>query len=107
MRMCEPAGNPTKNLLPDDLCSTPGNMKNKFRNFFMDEDTKGALAVDRQINVRRSEDGLSSRRRLTRHFVKQMETFHVYSVAKLRMPRNKHMFSPAPTSATTAWRCQS
>ena len=57
----------------------------------MDEDTTRALAVVRLINVRRSEseDGLTSSRRLTRHFVEQMETFHLSSVVRLRMPRKK------------------
>ena len=49
----------------------------------------------RQINMRRSEDGLTSRRRLARHFVKQLETIHLYSVARLRMPKKQQFVSGA------------
>ena len=43
----------------------------------------------RQIKVRRDEDGLTSRIRLTWHLVKHMKTFHLYSVVRLRMPKDK------------------
>jgi hypothetical protein len=95
---CEAAGKPLKNLLPGDLYVMPDGgrgISSKFRNLFVDEDTKAKLAVARQLNVHRSEDGLTSRRRPSRHCVKQLETFHLYSAARLRMPRRakKHLGS--------------
>ena len=73
------AGKATKNRLAGDLCFMPDGgrcINSKFRNWFVDEDTAGTLAAARQINVHRSEDGLTARRRRARHFVNQMETFH-------------------------------
>lgn len=92
---CEAAGKPGPNLMPGDLYMMPDggrNISSKFRSLFVDEQTKVKFAAARQLNVCRSEDGLTSRRRLTRHFVKQMETFHLYSAAKLRMPKKKKKF---------------
>ncbi len=92
---CEAAGKPFPNLIPGDLYMMPDggrNIASKFRNLFVDEQTKAKFAANRQLNVCRSEDGLTSRRRLARHFVKQMETFHLFSAAKLRMPKKKKKF---------------
>jgi hypothetical protein len=92
---CEAAGKPSPNLIPGDLYMMPDggrSISSKFRSLFVDEQTKTKFAAARQLNVCRSEDGLTSRRRLARHFVKQMETFHLYSAAKLRMPKKKKKF---------------
>ena len=99
----EAAGKPPKNVLPGDLYTMPDggrNISSKFRNLFVDDDTKTKLAATRQLNAHRSEEGLSSRRRLTRHFVKQLETFHLFSAARLRMPKKAKKCSLAPASAT-------
>ena len=94
---CEAAGKPLKNLIPGDLYMMPDGgrtISSKFRNLFIDEETKVRMAVIRHLNVCRSEDGLTSRRRLTRHFVKQMETFHLFSAARLRMPKRRKLYFP-------------
>ena len=46
----EAAGQPTENLLPGDVYLMPDGgrgIKSMFRNLFVDEDTKGVLAVAR------------------------------------------------------------
>jgi hypothetical protein len=92
---CESAGKQMPALLPGDLYLMPDagrRIDNKFRALFVDEHTKAKLASSRQLHVTRSEDGLTSRRRLARHSVKQMETFHFFSGAKLRMPKKPKKF---------------
>ena len=39
-------------------------VSSKFRSLFVDEQTKTKFATTRQLNVRRSEDGLTARQRL-------------------------------------------
>jgi hypothetical protein len=87
---CEAAGKPLKNLLPGDMYMMPDggrNISSKFRNLFVDEDTKTKLAVSRKLNVLRSEEGLAARRRVSRHLIKQLEPFHVYTGARLKMAK--------------------
>ena len=92
----EAAGKPILTMLPGDLYVMPDggrNISNKFRALFVDDVTKTHMAVSRKVHVHRSEDGLTARRRLARHFVKQMETFHLFSGARLRMPKKNKFFS--------------
>ena len=73
----------------------------QLRNFFVDGVTKSLLVVARYINVHQYEGLLASRGRLIRQLDKQMKLFHLYAVARLRVPnKNNELFSGTLELAT-------